>query len=296
VTYMHPTDGSIGLSCFGLAADETVAIAKFAEEVGFDGLWLGEHALTPATYGSEHPYFSESQPIAVVDRDTPLADVWGTFGAIAAVTSHFYLATGVFILPLRHPLATALAADTLQSISHGRFIFGVGSGWLAEEFAALDQGFKNRGSRMDEIVTILRAAWKGGPFSFDGEHYKFDPVIIRTGPVDIPMIYGGLTERALLRAAVHGDGWYNPSSAGLDECVSVRNRLSALLEQVERSANNFQFHIRVMDPTPRSVDTFRSAGFNYLSVSTQRMWSTPTEVPLSQKLADVERLSKELGL
>lgn len=279
-----------------MAPNEAVAIAKRAEDVGFDGLWLGEHALTPVGYGSEHPYFSPRQPIAVVSQDTPLADVWGTFGAIAAATTRLYLATGVFILPLRHPLATALASDTLQTISGGRFIFGVGSGWLAEEFAALNQDFKNRGSRMDEIVEILRAAWQGGPVSFKGSHYQFEPVLIRTDPIHIPLIFGGSSERALRRAAANGDGWHNPSSASLDECLAVQAKLLRLLEEAGRSEEEFQFHIRIMEPTLEAVNTYRAAGFNDLSVSTQRLWTTPTQVPLAQKLADVEQLSTDLGL
>jgi probable F420-dependent oxidoreductase len=296
VTNLNATSGRIALSCYGLAPDEAVAIAKLAEAVGFDGLWLGEHALTPLGYGSEHPYFTPSQPIAVVSQDTPLADVWATFGAIAAATTRLYLATGVFILPLRHPLATALAADTVQTISGGRFIFGVGSGWLAEEFAALNQEFTNRGARMDEIVQILRATWRGGPVAFDGAHYQFEPVLISMSPVHIPLIFGGSSDRALRRAAANGDGWHNPSSASLDECLAVQATLLHLLEEAGRSEEEFQFHIRIMEPTLKAVDTYRAAGFNDLSVSTQRLWATPTEVPLAQKLADVERLSADLGL
>lgn len=296
MTGLNGASGRIALSCYGLAPDEAVAIAKLAESAGFDGLWLGEHALTPVGYGSEHPYFSPSQPIAVVNPDTPLADVWGTFGAIAAATTRLYLATGVFILPLRHPLATALAADTVQKVSGGRFIFGVGSGWLSEEFAALNQEFANRGARMDEIVQILRAAWQGGPFSFNGSHYRFDPVLISAGPVNIPLIFGGSSDRALQRAALYGNGWHNPSSATLGECLAIQTKLLHMLEESGKSEHEFQFHIRIMDPTIEAVDAYRAAGFNDLSVSTQRMWTVPSEVPLSKKLADVERLSGDLGL
>ena len=77
----------------------------------------------------------------------------------------------MYIAPLRHPLITARAAATLHEVSDGRFMLGVGAGWLREEFAALDVPFDERGSRLDEIIQILRLGWRGGPFEFHGTHF-----------------------------------------------------------------------------------------------------------------------------
>jgi alkanesulfonate monooxygenase SsuD/methylene tetrahydromethanopterin reductase-like flavin-dependent oxidoreductase (luciferase family) len=148
---------------------------------------------------------------------------------------------------------------------------------------------------MDEIVDILQAAWAGGPFSFNGEHYQFNPVLIRTGSIHIPLIFGGTSKRAL-QSVVRGNGWHNPSSADLDECLDVKKNILSLLSDAGRSSDDFKFHIRIMEPTLKNVDAYRLAGFRDLSVSTQRLWTVPTEVPLQQKLDDIERISRELGL
>ena len=114
------------------------------------------------TPGEQH----HSGPI--IDPDTELVDPLVMLGAAAAVTSRLRLATGIYILPLRHPLATARSACTVQELAEGRFVMGVGSGWLAEEFAALDQPFDDRSSRFEESIAVLRAAWRGGELIHDG--------------------------------------------------------------------------------------------------------------------------------
>lgn len=286
--------GTLALSCYGLSAADAVEVAREAERLGFDGMWLGEHALTPIGYASEHPYTNHERPITVVDPETPLLDLMVTCGAIAGATSRLFVGTGIYILPLRHPLATAVAAASLQQISGGRLLFGVGSGWLAEEFRALGQDFAARGARMDEILAVCELAWRGGQFSWEGEHFRFDPVMITATPTRIPLVFGGSSERALRRAARWGDGWHSPSSAGVEECAALRRRLRELLEEAGRGDVPFRYHVRVMDPTPRSAEEFRAAGFTDLALSTLSMWNG-REVATEQKLDDLGRLAETFG-
>lgn len=286
---------TIALSCYGLASSHAVAIAAEAERLGFAGIWLGEHALTPLRYGSEHPYGGD-HAIPMVGASTPLSDLMVTVGAMAAVTTRMFLGTGIYILPLRHPLTTALAAATVQEIAGGRLLFGVGTGWLGEEFRALGQDFRSRGARTDEIVPILRRAWEGGPVAGEGPFYPFDPVTVTTVERRVPLVFGGVSEAALRRAAHWGAGWHSPSSTSARDCAQVRARLAELLCAAGRGDTDFRFHVRVMDPTPRAADAYRAAGFTDLSLSTLALWRTAEEVPLERKLADLRRLATLFAL
>lgn len=286
---------TLSLSCYGLSAAEAVAVAREAERVGFDGIWLGEHALTPMSYRSEHPYVDPANPIPVVGPGTPVLDLLVTCAAMAAATSRLFIGTGIYILPLRHPLTTAVGAASVQEISGGRLMLGLGSGWLEEEFRALGQDFASRGTRMDEIVEICELAWRGGEFSWHGQHYDIDPVQASAEPVRIPLVFGGSRPRSLRRAARWGDGWHSPSSSTVENCRQWRAELTGLLGRAGRGHEDFRFHVRVMDPTPRSVDAYRAAGFTDLALSTLGLWRERGNVPLARKLEDVARLAETFG-
>ena len=168
----------VGLSVYDIAPAEFVQLGQAAEVAGFASLWLGEHVVLPVDYRSPHPAagtaVNESHLKAIIDPDTQLLDPLIALGALAAVTERIKLATGIYILPLRHPLAVARMTLTLQGVAGGRFMLGVGSGWLEEEFAALGVPFEERGARFDESLAVLRAAWSGGAFEHDGRLYPFD--------------------------------------------------------------------------------------------------------------------------
>ncbi len=188
----------IGLSAYDISAAELVRLAVAADEFGFDSLWLGEHIVLPLDYESDHPTTGDTahqhHTGPIVDPSTTLIDPLVALAACAAATSRLRLATGIFILPLRHPLITARMTITLQNAADGRFLLGVGSGWLREEFDALDVPFDDRAGRMDETIAILRDAWSARQFSHDGPLFSFDRVQVTAQPVDVPLILGGNTE------------------------------------------------------------------------------------------------------
>ena len=274
--------GTVALACYGLGAAEAVPIARRVEEAGFDGLWMGEHVVTPVGAVTEHPYPGPLHVVPIIDENVELVDQWVAFGAMAAATSRIFLASGIHILPLRHPLLTARATATLQGIANGRLIVGGAVGWLAEEFAALGQEFRGRGARMEEILEILRLAWQGGPFSYTGAHYRFDPVVVTPHPIQILLVLGGASAPALRRAARWADGWRNPSSWSLDQCVEVRTKLGELLAAEGRTLGEFQLHVSMLEPTREALDEYRSAGFVHLSLPTFALWRRPEPVPSSR--------------
>ena len=193
----------IGLSVYDICGAELVQLAAAADEAGFESLWLGEHIVLPSDYGSEHPTTGDTahqhHTGPIVDPSTRLLDPLVALAACASVTTHLRLATGIFILPLRHPLLTARMTLTLQDVAGGRFLLGVGSGWLEEEFDALGVPFDDRAARVDETLTILRTAWSGDVFSHEGQLFSFGNVQLTPEPVNVPLILGGNTERALRR-------------------------------------------------------------------------------------------------
>jgi probable F420-dependent oxidoreductase len=185
---------------------ELVPLAVAAEDLGFTGVALGDHLLLTAGWTSPYPYSADGT--VAMDPTAPFPDTWVALGAIAARTQRLRLTTWVFVLPLRDPFTVARSVATLDGLSGGRFDFGIGVGWLEEEFAAAGIPFARRGARTDEMVAVLRDLWTGEAVSHHGEAFAYDDVIVRPAPEHPVGLYvGGHTDVALRRAA-RLDGWY----------------------------------------------------------------------------------------
>src|SRR5690242_8576581 len=124
----------IGIPLFMLRPEQLVAVARRAEELGFESVWMAEHLVFPTEFKSKYPYTATGAP--PINPSTPLLDPLLVLAQIATVTQRIRLGTNVYVLPLRHPLVAARLGTTLDLLSGGRFSFGVGVGWLAEEFEA----------------------------------------------------------------------------------------------------------------------------------------------------------------
>lgn len=163
-------------------------------------------------------------------EDSPIPDPLLPLAYAAAVTKTLRLGTGVMILPQRHPLYVAKELATLDVLSAGRAIFGVGIGWLREEFDALGIPFSERAPRTEESIRALRSLWKDQPESFEGTFYRWGPVESNPKPVQpggVPILVGGHVEGAARRAARCGDGYF---PVGVDEQV-LPQRLAALADE-----------------------------------------------------------------
>jgi len=184
-------------------------LAKTAEERGFESLWTVEHVVIPHDYKTPYPYARSGkipggEDVAIPDPLLPLAYA-------AAFTSRIRLATGILILPQRHPLYVAKEVATLDVLSRGRVILGIGSGWLKEEFDALGLDFHQRGARTDEAVAAMRALWREDTASFHGKHFDFHDLKSFPKPVQsggVPIHVGGHSPSAARRAGRMGDGFF----------------------------------------------------------------------------------------
>ncbi len=192
-------------------------LATRAERLNFESLWTVEHVVVPSGYESAYPYDPSGKMAGGMEEfDLPDPLVWLSY--VAAVTDRIKLATGILIVPQRNPLVTAKEVATIDVLSGGRMVLGVGVGWLAEEFAALGVPFEDRGRRHDDYVEAMRALWAGGKTSVHNTYASFDNCISRPRPVNgtVPIVVGGHSKRAAQRAARIGDGFF-PGSGGLDE-------------------------------------------------------------------------------
>ena len=234
------TSVKVGVPLFMLRPEHMASVAQQAERLGFESVWVAEHLVFPTVIRSRYPYSAEGVP--PINPATPLLDPLIVLMQIAARTERIRLGTNVYILPLRHPLAVARMAMTLDLLSNGRLHFGIGLGWLEEEFDAAGVEFRSRAGRTREYVRAIRALWTESEPSFRGRYVSFGPLKFEPKPVQRPtppIVFGGESAAALARAAALGDGWYgvghSPRSA-----AEQTARLRALLAQEGRSAEGFE--------------------------------------------------------
>ena len=181
---------------------------QMAEAKGVHGIWVPEHVLFFPDYASTYPYSSSGRmpgdPEGLLDPFTAL-----TF--IAAHTQRVRLGTGICLVPQRQPVYTAKMVADLDYLSGGRVDFGVGIGWLKEEFQNLGMDFQGRGSRTEEYLLAMKALWSEGISEFKGQTVNLEPCHFNPKPVQRPhppIIFGGESDAAMRRVARLGDGWY----------------------------------------------------------------------------------------
>ncbi len=203
---------------------QAVELLQAAEEAGFESAWTVEHTVLPEGYESPYPYSSDGK-IAGGANDIPLPDplIWMAY--VAAQTSRIKLGTGILILPQHNPVIVAKQIATLDHMSQGRILIGIGVGWLEEEFDALGVDFTNRGVRTDEYVAAMRVLWSEDAPTFNGEFIQFKGAYCRPQPVNgtVPIIVGGHSRAAARRAGRIGDGFFPARGISEDLIRIARN-------------------------------------------------------------------------
>jgi probable F420-dependent oxidoreductase len=185
-------------------------LAAAAEDVGAAGLWAPEHVVLVDEYTSQYPY-SEDGRFPLDPSMGGLGDPFTVLSYLAAITTTVRLGTGICLVPQRNPVYTAKMVAGLDVLSHGRVDFGVGIGWLAEEFAAVGAPFERRAQRTRAYLEIMRRLWTEAIASHDSEFYTLPPVRFAPKPVQQPhppIIFGGESDAALRRVADLGQGWF----------------------------------------------------------------------------------------
>ncbi|MGH7803968.1 MAG: LLM class F420-dependent oxidoreductase [Candidatus Binatia bacterium] len=185
-----------------VATPETIArIAPLAESAGYESLWVGEHVVLPDPQVAPSP----------LPPEIPMLDPTVALTFAAAVTKRVKLGTGIIILPQRNPLVLAKELASLDVLSKGRLVFGVGIGYLKPEFDAIGAPFDHKGARTEDFLGAMKAIWTGEKASYDGRFVKFAGVRAMPRPVQQPhpeIVFGGHTPEAFDRAVRFANGWY----------------------------------------------------------------------------------------
>ncbi len=201
-----------------------VELVQAAEAAGFESAWTVEHTVIPRGYQSSYPYTSDGKlPGGEGDFVLPDPQIWMAY--VAAHTTRIKLATGILILPQHNPVICAKQVATLDYMSGGRVLLGIGVGWLKEEFEALGVPFAERGERTEEYIGALRALWSMDVPSFEGRFVRFKEAFMRPKPVNrsVPIIIGGQSKAAARRAGRMADGFFPGRGLPIDLIELVRS-------------------------------------------------------------------------
>jgi probable F420-dependent oxidoreductase len=184
--------------------------AQQAERLGFDSVWAAERLVNPWEMNTRYPY--KANDTWFVPPESPFLETLTALTFLAGVTSTISLGSAVIVLPYRNPLFTARVATSIDTLSKGRLILGVGIGWMPEEFDALGVDFKGRAGMSEEQLQIFNLLWATERPEFKGRYYQFEPVAVNPRPVQqprFPIWIGGESEAAQRRAAKYADAWFS---------------------------------------------------------------------------------------
>jgi probable F420-dependent oxidoreductase len=187
-------------------ADAISAVARHAEELGFHSVWASDHIITPRNIESAYP--GGRYPVL---PEFPFLEPVSTLLFAAAVTSRVKLGTSVLVVPQRQPVLLAKQLATLDVLSGGRLIFGAGTGWMREEFEALNVPFEAHGPRLDDYLEVITRCWTEDHPTFDGRFYDLPDIGFYPKPAQKPhppIWVGGWAEGALRRVARFGNAWH----------------------------------------------------------------------------------------
>jgi probable F420-dependent oxidoreductase len=281
-------------------AENMLRLARRAESLGVDSIWVADHLVAPVGVQSVYPFDRSPDPkpgnMGVIEEFyEPLT----TLAFLAGATSHIRLGVSVYVMPYRNPVVTAKIVATLDALSGGRAIFGVGVGWLREEFTAVGQDARHRGRVTDEYLEVCRRLWRDDVAEFAGRHYTLPPVRNLPKPVQRPwppIWVGGNSEAAVQRAIALGDGLHlidltpdevvqrvaelraAESAAGRATPLSVSLRKGILVRGEDRADD------KALYGTPakirRDLQVYADAGIDYL-VSNLRQAKTIDELEVA---------------
>jgi probable F420-dependent oxidoreductase len=215
-------------------------LGREAEARGFHSIWAAEHVVLFDDYASQYPYAADGKIPA--GGDDGILEPFTALAYLAAVTERIRLGTGICLVPQRNPVYTAKEVAGIDWLSNGRFDFGIGVGWLKEEFDACNVGFDHRGARTREYIEVMRRLWEDPISEHHGEFYEMPALRQYPKPIQQPhppIHIGGESDAALKRVAAFGQGWYGfnllpeevPAHlARLDKFLADKGRTRAEIE------------------------------------------------------------------
>jgi len=243
---------------------------RAAEERGFHSIWVPEHVVLFDAYQSQYPYSDDGKIPGVDASQLGILEPLGTLTYLAAVTERIRLGTGVCLVPQRNPVYTAKEVVNVDWLSGGRLDFGVGVGWLAEEFAACNVPFERRGARNRSYIEVMKRLWCDDVSEYRDEFYDLPATRFLPKPLQQPhppLHFGGESEPALRRVAQQGQGWFGFNLT--PEAAAARLEvLDRLLGEADRSRAEVEISVGPYnhEVTRARLEGYRAAGVDQLIV------------------------------
>ena len=258
----------IGISNFPTAYTvDPAVLGKRAEELGFDSYWVPEHAIIPVENNSRYP---GSEDGAIPDGYDQIADPFITLARVAGVTKNIKLGTGICLVPEHNPLLLAKQIATLDVLSGGRYIFGIGAGWLREETEIMGGDFDHRWTQTREAIEVMRTLWTEEEAEHHGRYYDFPAVRFNPKPVQKPgppVLLGSIAPNVFKRIVAWGDGWM-PTRATPAEIEAGRKELDRLAAEAGRDPESITVVAYSSSPNRELIRAYEDAGANWVTCRT----------------------------
>jgi probable F420-dependent oxidoreductase len=280
----------IGVFEFAIDKSEDPAVlAKRAEELGFASFWVPEHPIIPLKTSSPYP---ASRDGIIPDAYGRILDPFIALARASAVTTRIQLGTGICLIPERNPLLLAKEVATLDKLSGGRFLFGIGAGWLREETEIMGGNFDRRWGQTKEAIMAMKELWTKDEAAYQGKFYNFPAVRSFPKPTQRPhppIFMGGSSQHVFKRVVEWGDGWM-PVLSPVEEIQRGRAILNELAQKVGRDPKSIQvlaFGQAGKFRTRDEIKALEKAGTDHVTI-----WLTKSET--KEAVAELEQLAREV--
>lgn len=262
---------------------DVLFIANLAEQLGFDSLWCAEHPIIPVHSSSKFPGSADGE---IPETYSHFVDPFIALSRASGVTSTIKLCTGITLIPERNPIILAKEVATLDVLSNGRLILGIGAGWLREETEILGGDFDHRWSQTRESIQIMKELWARSESGFQGQYYSLPPVKSYPQPIQRPhppVILGGMAKNVLKRVVAWGDGWL-PNRITPQELKAKRCELNKMATEAGRDPQSLSISIHGQPPDADSVSRYFDAGADRVII---RIAPVKSEDDMSKQLESI---------
>jgi probable F420-dependent oxidoreductase len=259
------------------------SMARKAEELGFESFWCAEHPFIPVHSTSRFP---GSEDGVIPEVYSHFIDPFVALARASGTTSRIKLGTGIVLVPERHPLLLAKEVSTLDLFSGGRFLFGIGAGWLREETELMGGDFDHRWTQTRESILAMKELWTKPEAEFHGKYYDFPPVRSNPKPAQKPhppVLLGGDARNVLERIVAWGDGWL-PNRVTPDQLREKRARLDRLAKEAGRDPAAITISVHGQPADRDLIKRFHDAGATRVIV---RPATTKSEPDMARELTRI---------
>ena len=239
---------------------DSAFMASKAEELGFESIWYAEHPIVPVTSASPFPSTGGEIP----ESYSHFTDPYIALARASAVTSTIKLCTGITLIPERNPLLLAKEISALDRYSDGRFVLGIGTGWLREETEIMGGDFDHRWTQTRESLEVMKELWTKEEAEYHGRYFDFPPVKSYPKPVQKPhppILIGGLARNVLRRVVAHADGWL-PNRVTPAQVEDSRAQLDEMAAEAGRDPASLNISVYGQEPDRALIQSFLDAGAN----------------------------------